>query len=38
MCNKGVDIYPHTLKFIPDSSKIQNMRDKAVDTYLYFFL
>ena len=34
MCNKALDNYPHTLGFVPECYKTQNMCDKAVDAYL----
>ena len=33
MCNKAVDNYPHTLRFVPECYKTQVMCDKVVNTY-----
>ena len=33
MCNRGVKNYAHSLKFIPNQYKIQEMCVKAVNNY-----
>ena len=38
MCDKAVDTYHSTIKFVPECHKTQEMCDKAVDTFLYFII
>ena len=33
MCNKAVDDYHHTLKFVPECYKAQQISDEPVDGY-----
>ena len=37
MCDKAVDAYPFTIKFLPECCKIQEMCDKAVNRCFFVF-
>ena len=38
MCDKAVDTYPSTIKFVPECFMTQEMSDKLVNIYLLYLI
>ena len=38
MCDKAVDTYPSTIKYVPECFMTQEMCDKAVNSFFYSIL